>query len=106
MKPRNPADYRSMLWALAMPVAALAQYFNPAWIPVLCPVSCYLALCAGVMAHNHNHCPTFHSRRMNNIWGHWLSLFYGYPTFAWIPTHNMNHHKFVNRAGDATITGF
>ena len=24
--------------------------------------------------------------------------------FAWIPTHNLNHHKFVNKAGDATIT--
>jgi beta-carotene hydroxylase len=28
----------------------------------------------------------------------------GFPTFAWIPTHNLNHHKFVNREGDATIT--
>src|SRR5207244_6918153 len=27
-----------------------------------------------------------------------------YPTFAWIPTHNLNHHKYVDRAGDATIT--
>src|SRR5690606_31135034 len=34
----------------------------------------------------------------------WLSVFYGYPLFAWIPTHNLNHHKLVNRAGDATIT--
>jgi fatty acid desaturase len=32
------------------------------------------------------------------------SIFYGYPTFAWIPTHNLNHHKFVNKPGDATIT--
>ncbi len=104
MTPRHSADYKSMLWALAMPIVALAQYLRPGLIPVLCPVSCYLALCAGVMAHNHNHCPTFASRRMNGFWGHWLSLFYGYPTFAWIPTHNMNHHKFVNRAGDATIT--
>ena len=23
----------------------------------------------------------------------WISVFYGYPTFAWIPTHNLNHHK-------------
>ena len=34
----------------------------------------------------------------------WLSVFYGFPTFAWIPTHNLNHHKYVNKAGDATIT--
>ena len=40
----------------------------------------------------------------NQIFGNWISIFYGYPTFAWIPTHNLNHHKYVNRAGDATIT--
>ncbi len=56
------------------------------------------------MAHNHNHCPTFASKRANDLFGNGLSIFYGYPTFAWIPTHNLNHHKFVNRAGDATIT--
>jgi fatty acid desaturase len=87
-----------------MPVVAGAQYLRPSLLPWLAPVSCYLALCAGVIAHNHNHCPTFASRRMNRFFGNWLSLFYGYPTFAWVPTHNLNHHKFVNRAGDATIT--
>jgi beta-carotene hydroxylase len=104
MLPRYSADYRSILWALAMPVVAFAQYARPDLWPFLLPVGMYLALAAGVMAHNHNHCPTFKSRRMNSVWAGWLSLFYGYPTFAWIPTHNLNHHKFVNRAGDATIT--
>jgi beta-carotene hydroxylase len=92
-----------MLWCLAMPIVALAPYFKPSLI-WLSPLSCYLALSAGVIAHNHNHCPTFKSRRLNELFGYWLSIFYGYPTFAWIPTHNLNHHKFVNREGDATIT--
>lgn len=87
-----------------MPIVAGAQYARPELLPYLSPLSCYLALAAGVIAHNHNHCPTFRTRRLNSIFGHWLSSFYGYPTFAWIPTHNLNHHKFVNRAGDATIT--
>jgi fatty acid desaturase len=87
-----------------MPVVGLAQYARPDLVIYLCPLSCYLALSAGVIAHNHNHCPTFKSRRMNGIFGNWLSVFYGYPTFAWIPTHNLNHHKLVNKAGDATIT--
>lgn len=67
-------------------------------------VSCYFALSFGVIAHNHNHCPTFTNRRMNDVFGGWLSIFYGYPTFAWIPTHNLNHHRYVNTSGDATIT--
>jgi len=104
MSLRYTADYRTLLWCLAMPIVAMAQYVNPGLIPYLSPLGCYLALCAGVIAHNHNHSPTFKNRRMNTVMGYWLSHFYGYPTFAWIPTHNLNHHKFVNKPGDATIT--
>jgi beta-carotene hydroxylase len=101
---RYSADRRTLLWCAAMPVVALSMYANPALIPWMSPLACYLALSAGVIAHNHNHCPTFKNRALNNAFGMWLSIFYGYPTFAWIPTHNLNHHKFVNKAGDATIT--
>jgi fatty acid desaturase len=68
------------------------------------PLSLYFGFCAGVFSHNHNHCPTFKSRRANAVYASWLSIFYGYPVFAWIPTHNLNHHKFVNKPGDATVT--
>ena len=104
MLPRYSADYRTLVWAFFMPVVSLAQYARPDLVVYLCPLSCYLALAAGVMAHNHNHCPTFKNRRVNGAFANWLSVFYGYPTFAWIPTHNLNHHKLVNKAGDATIT--
>jgi fatty acid desaturase len=104
MGPRRASDYRTLLWAALMPVVAGAQYVQADLVPYLSPLSCYLALAAGVMAHNHNHCPTFASRRANRVFGVWLSLFYGYPTFAWIPTHNLNHHRYTNGPGDATIT--
>lgn len=101
---RFSADRRTVLWAAAMPLFALAPYFDRSLSPWLMVISCYLALAAGVIAHNHNHCPTFKSRRLNELFSYFLSIFYGYPTFAWIPTHNLNHHKFLNREGDATIT--
>jgi beta-carotene hydroxylase len=104
MLPRNSADYRTVLWALVMPVVALVQYRNPDLISKMWWVSAYFAVSASVIAHNHNHCPTFASKRMNAIFANWISFFYGYPTFAWIPTHNLNHHRYVNKAGDATIT--
>lgn len=104
MRPRRPGDYRTLLWAAAMPVVAGLQYARPDLMPFLAPFGFYLALAAGVISHNHNHCPTFRSRRANRWLGNWLSLFYGYPTFAWVPTHNLNHHRFVNGPGDATIT--
>jgi beta-carotene hydroxylase len=87
-----------------MPLAVAAAYARPDLALYLAPLNCYLALSAGIFAHNHNHCPTFKTKRQNALFGLILSQFYGYPTFAWVPTHNLNHHKLVNRAGDATIT--
>jgi fatty acid desaturase len=104
MRLRHAADYRTLLWFFAMHVVAFSQYALPQLAPWLLPVSLYFGFCAGVFSHNHNHCPTFQSRRANAFYANWLSIFYGYPVFAWIPTHNLNHHKFVNKAGDATIT--
>jgi fatty acid desaturase len=101
---KNSADRRTVLWVLLAPVFVGLQYASPELIPYLSPVSCYFALACGVIAHNHNHCQTFKSKEANRWFAIWLSLFYGYPTFAWVPTHNLNHHKYVNREGDATIT--
>ena len=101
---RNVADYRSVLWVALAVALLVAQYCNPAWIIFLCPISCYVAIACGTIAHNHNHRATFSSRRWNNAFGHVLTIFYGYPTLMWVPTHNLNHHHFVNRPGDATAT--
>ena len=104
LRPRNPADYRTVLWvALAIGVAAL-QYAWPQTIFFALPFSLYLGIACGVIAHNHNHRPTFDDRWANNVFGHVLTFFYGYPTLMWIPTHNNNHHRFLNRRGDASIT--
>jgi fatty acid desaturase len=104
MLPRHTADYRTLLWVLMPPVVVAIQYARPDWVLYLFWLSCYFALACGVIAHNHNHCPTFGTKLANDIFGNWISIWYGYPTFAWVPTHNLNHHKLVNRAGDATIT--
>jgi fatty acid desaturase len=84
--------------------AAVLQYIRPDLIIFVLPFSCYLGIACGTIAHNHNHRPTFVGRRANSAFGHMLTLFYGYPTLMWIPTHNLNHHRFANRTGDATIT--
>src|ERR1700742_4829824 len=93
-----------MLWpCLAIAIAAL-QYAWPQTILFALPFSCYLGVACGTITHNHNHRPTFSSRWANNAFGHLLTCFYGYPTIMWIPTHNLNHHRYLNRPGDATIT--
>ncbi len=71
---------------------------------VLFIAACFMAVTVAVMAHNHNHKQMWTSKAMNVLQDYWLTLFYGFPVFAWIPTHNKNHHKFNNREGDYTIT--
>jgi len=72
------------------------------WAPFL--LACFMAVTVTVMAHNHNHVRMWSSKFMNSLTDLWLTLFYGFPVFAWIPTHNMNHHRYTNREGDYTIT--
>jgi fatty acid desaturase len=102
---RNKADWRTVLWAFVFfPAVGFAPYIEPRLVPWMLPVSLYFGFCAGVFSHNQNHCPTFKTKGMNAFYAAWLSVFYLFPTYAWIPTHNLNHHKYVNKAGDATIT--
>jgi fatty acid desaturase len=104
MRPRFAADYRTFLWVFMAAGLLAFEYARPEYAPWLFWVNAYLALALGTVAHNHNHCPTFSDKRANQVFAIVISTFYGYPVFAWIPTHNLNHHKYVNRAGDATIT--
>lgn len=104
MLPRHAADYRTVLWTLFPPALIALEFARPELVPYLFVLNLYFALSCGIIAHNHNHCPTFRDRGMNQAFGNWISIFYGYPSFVWIPTHNLNHHKYLNTEGDATIT--
>lgn len=104
MLPINPRDYRALLWAFVPALLVSLAYARPDLAWYLLPLNCYFALTAGLIAHNHNHRPVFGSAWANARFSEWLSIFYGYPVFAWVPTHNMNHHRHVNGEGDATIT--
>jgi len=64
----------------------------------------FMAVSISVMAHNHNHVRMWSNGAMNVLTDWWITCFYGFPVFAWVPTHNMNHHKHTNRDGDYTIT--
>ena len=101
---KNPADIRSLLWVGIAVTLVVLQYSDPSLVKYLCPLSCYLAVSIGTITHNHHHRPMFRSRRLNDWFSNILTFFYGYPALMWIPTHNLNHHKHVNRPGDATIT--
>jgi beta-carotene hydroxylase len=105
MNLRFAADRRSLLWSLVLfPALPTLSFLKPELAPWLLPLALYLAYCAGVLTHNHQHAPVFHGRRANAAYSAWLSFFYGCPAFVWLPTHNQNHHRYLNGAQDATQT--
>ncbi len=101
----SPRDRRTLVWSFGLfPLPTLVVLYAPNWWLVALPIALYLGFCAGVLAHYHNHRPVFRSRFSNAVYSNYLGIFYGFPLFGWIPTHNQNHHKFVNGPGDATRT--
>ena len=105
MQLRFIADRRALFWALFFfPALPVLSYLRPTLAPWLLPAALYLAYCSGVLAHNHNHTPVFRSKRLNSLYSAWLSFFYGCPLFVWVPTHNQNHHRYLDGPGDATRT--
>jgi fatty acid desaturase len=98
------ADLRSLFFMSLSTGTLIYNWSLPEfqWAPFI--LACLLPMPVYVMTHNHNHVPMWKSPFMNKLQDHWLTLFYGFPTFAWIPTHNQNHHRFNNKAGDDTIT--
>jgi len=105
MQLRFIADRRTLFWSLILfPALPALSYAKPELAPWLLPLGLYLAYCSGVLAHYHNHTPVFRDKRLNSLYSAWLSFFYGCPLFVWVPTHNQNHHRYVDGAGDATRT--
>ncbi len=82
----------------------IVQWNLGALQPIIYVWSLFMAVSVAIIAHNHNHVPIWRSRFLNIATDYWLTLFYGFPAFGWIPTHNKNHHFLNNKNGDYTIT--
>lgn len=101
---RYKADRRSLVYMVVTTALLALQWSLDQMNPFLWVLSLFMAVSVAVMAHNHNHLPMWRSKGLNVATDYWLTLFYGFPAFAWIPTHNKNHHALNNRDGDYTIT--
>jgi beta-carotene hydroxylase len=103
MRLRFIEDRRTLIWAFGLfPLGPALAYFRPGLLLWLTPLLLYCSYLSGVLSHNHNHSPVFHGRTANLIYGAWLSFMYGFPTFAWVPSHNQNHHRHLNSDEDAS----
>lgn len=86
-----------LLWLLG---ATLSWWL---WVPLYL-LQLVMAVCVSVMTHNHKHLPMWKSKFMNIMTDNWLTMFYGFPVFAWEPTHMNNHHTHINTDEDYTRT--
>lgn len=106
---RYQADVRSLVF---MAIAAGSLIFlwrfgstlsTPLW--VLCyTLQLLMAVIVSTMVHNHQHLPMWTVKWLNVLTDNFLTVFYGFPVFAWIPTHNSNHHIHINKEPDYTKT--
>jgi beta-carotene hydroxylase len=101
---RYKADRRTLVYMFITTALLYVQWNITGFNIFLYVVCLFMAISVAVIAHNHNHLPMWRKRPLNIVTDYWLTLFYGFPAFAWIPTHNKNHHVLNNKLGDYTIT--
>lgn len=101
---RYKADRRTLAYMAVTTTMFFFLWISDGFNPWLYVIYLFLSVAVTVIAHNHNHLPIFRKKSLNTLTDYWLTVFYGFPAFAWIPTHNMNHHALNNREGDYTIT--
>ncbi|HRP70906.1 MAG TPA: fatty acid desaturase, partial [Turneriella sp.] len=101
---RYKADILSVFYMIVTTALLIVNWNLPEFNGWLFLGSILMATSCFAMAHNHNHIPMWRIDFLNKLTDYWLTLFYGFPVYAWIPTHNLNHHQYNNREGDYTIT--
>lgn len=101
---RYKADYKTLVYMALTTGLFILQWTSIGVHPATYIVYLFLSIAVSVITHNHNHVRMWKSDFLNTLQDWWLTVFYGFPVFAWIPTHNKNHHKMNNRLGDYTIT--
>lgn len=105
---RYRSDFRTLFF-MFLSTTILFVLWNWSWqsnIVFVLLYSCLLLLTTStaVTTHNHQHLSIWKNKWMNVLTDNWLTVFYGFPIFAWIPTHNTNHHKHINTEPDYTKT--
>lgn len=101
---RYKADIKSLIYMVITTALLIVQWNLGSLNPYLYAWCLFMAVTVAVMSHNHNHLPMWRNENLNILTGWWLTCFYGFPVWAWVPTHNKNHHRLNNREGDYTIT--
>jgi fatty acid desaturase len=105
---RYRADLKTLLFvSIYFGLVAGQWVFAPhrLWLAVpLVVLTCWFSFFGAVATHNTVHGPVFRQRWMNRVFQCVLTLTYGHPVSAYVPGHNLSHHKFVQSRRDVMRT--
>ncbi|MSQ04340.1 MAG: fatty acid desaturase [Myxococcales bacterium] len=74
------------------------------WTVPLVATMCVLSFLCAVITHNTIHVPMFTSRPLNLVFQVVLTLCYGHPVSAYVPGHNLSHHRYIQTRKDVMRT--
>ncbi|MEJ7730724.1 MAG: fatty acid desaturase [Polyangiaceae bacterium] len=105
---RYRADLKTLLFvATYFGLVAVQWVYAPTalWLAIpLLGVTCIFSFFGAVATHNTVHAPVFKQRWANRVFQVALTLTYGHPVSAYVPGHNLSHHKHTQSKRDVMRT--
>jgi fatty acid desaturase len=105
---RYRADLKTLLFvAIYFGLVAVQWVYAPTalWLAIpLLVVTCFFSFFGAVATHNTVHAPVFKQRWANRVFQVALTLTYGHPVSAYVPGHNLSHHKHTQSKRDVMRT--
>jgi len=105
---RYRADIKTLIFVATFFVLVAVQWIyepKPFWLAIpLIAATCVFSFLGAVATHNTVHCPVFKNRGMNRFFQVVLTLTYGHPVSAYVPGHNLSHHKHTQSRRDVMRT--
>jgi fatty acid desaturase len=105
---RYRADIRTLFFVATYFGLVVVQWVHaPAELYLAIPLlvfTCWFSFFGAVATHNAVHCPVFHQRWLNRAFQVVLTLTYGHPVSAYVPGHNLSHHKHTQSRRDVMRT--
>ena len=105
---RYRADIKTLIFvAIYFGLVAVQWVYAPRHLALAIPLlvlTCWFSFFGAVATHNTVHAPVFHQRWANRLFQVALTLTYGHPVSAYVPGHNLSHHKHTQSRKDVMRT--
>jgi fatty acid desaturase len=105
---RYRADIKTLVFvAIYFGLVAVQWVIAPSDLRLAIPLfvlTCFFSFFGAVATHNTVHAPVFHQRWANRLFQCVLTLTYGHPVSAYVPGHNLSHHKHTQSRRDVMRT--